>query len=199
MAIAEQTGIGPPGALVHVLLPQTQTHAPIYSDSVGTPLANPTTADPVTGAWSFFADQVQPVYVVYDATLVLPQGSYTPAWTATTADPDIDDGTLTGRYTQTGKWVDFCITLIAGAGTTFGTGDWRFSLPVPALDVTVGRVLAHAYVESAGSGFVCQASAIDAETLQVLDAATDLPLEPAVPIAWAAGDTLTIAGRYEAA
>lgn len=58
--------------------------------------------------------------------------SFTPAWTATTTNPAIGNGTLTGAYTQVNKLVYAQYTLIIGSTTTFGLGDYRFSFPVTA-------------------------------------------------------------------
>ena len=58
--------------------------------------------------------------------------SYTPTWTATTTNPSIGDGTLSGRYTVIGKLVVLNIRMVAGSTTTFGSGEWNFSLPIAA-------------------------------------------------------------------
>lgn len=58
--------------------------------------------------------------------------AYTPLWTVGGgASPDIGNGTLTGRFLQYGKILEFWIYVRAGSTTTFGTGAnfWRFSLP----------------------------------------------------------------------
>ena len=55
--------------------------------------------------------------------------SYTVAWTASTTNPAIVDGTLLGYYQRMGKSTRAIITMIAGASTTFGSGNWAFSLP----------------------------------------------------------------------
>ncbi|MFI8531809.1 hypothetical protein ACIGMX_16405 [Streptomyces aquilus] len=56
--------------------------------------------------------------------------SYTPTWTSTSTAPAIGNGTLTGRYMKIGRTVIVEINLIAGGTTTFGTGNYSFSLPV---------------------------------------------------------------------
>lgn len=58
--------------------------------------------------------------------------SYTVAWTATTTNPAIGDGALTGRYVRTGAMVHVWLAMVAGSTTTFGSGVWEFSLPVNA-------------------------------------------------------------------
>jgi len=55
--------------------------------------------------------------------------SYTVSWTAATTNPSIGNGTLTGRYVQIGKTVICSISLTMGSTTTYGSGNWSFSLP----------------------------------------------------------------------
>ena len=56
--------------------------------------------------------------------------SYTPSWTATTTNPSIGNGTLSGEYLQIGNIVHVALTMRAGSTTTFGAGEWRFNYPV---------------------------------------------------------------------
>lgn len=58
--------------------------------------------------------------------------SYTPSWTSSGSYPILVDGTLTGFYKQIGKTVFVRVKLTTGTSTVFGTGAWRFSLPVQA-------------------------------------------------------------------
>lgn len=59
-----------------------------------------------------------------------PWAAYTPTWTSTGTAPSIGNGTLSGRHQQIGKTVTFAFNMTAGSTTTFGTGSYRFSLPV---------------------------------------------------------------------
>lgn len=56
--------------------------------------------------------------------------SYTPAWTGSTTNPVIGNGTLVGRYTRVNKLVWFTVHIIAGSTTTFGSGTYNVTLPV---------------------------------------------------------------------
>ncbi|MET9088151.1 hypothetical protein ABZX77_40780 [Streptomyces sp. NPDC004237] len=58
--------------------------------------------------------------------------AYTPVWTSTGTAPAIVNGTLTGRYMKVGRTVTCEINLVAGSSTTFGTGNYSWSLPVTA-------------------------------------------------------------------
>lgn len=61
----------------------------------------------------------------------IPYGAYTVSWTGSVTNPAIGNGTLTGYYAA---FMGFCfvnVRMFAGSTTTFGSGDWRFSLPIP--------------------------------------------------------------------
>jgi hypothetical protein len=58
--------------------------------------------------------------------------AYTPTWTASTTNPVLNDGTLTGRYMKVGRTVYAEVVLTCGSSTTYGTGAWSFSLPATA-------------------------------------------------------------------
>jgi hypothetical protein len=70
------------------------------------------------------------------ASDALAWSTYTPAWTALTTNPVIGDGTITGRYKQIGKTTFLYVKIAMGSTTTYGTGDWRISLPVNAYDTS---------------------------------------------------------------
>lgn len=60
--------------------------------------------------------------------------TFTPSWTASVTNPVIANGTLTGawRYLDT-RSVMVWFVIRPGSSTTFGSGGYRVSLPVPAL------------------------------------------------------------------
>lgn len=55
--------------------------------------------------------------------------TYVPAWTAAGTAPDIGNGTITGKYIVFGKLIHVYISVTFGTTTTYGTNEWRFSLP----------------------------------------------------------------------
>lgn len=55
--------------------------------------------------------------------------TYTPVWTASTTNPVLGNGTLTGRYSKFGRDVRFHINLVCGSTTTYGSGSYSFTLP----------------------------------------------------------------------
>jgi len=58
--------------------------------------------------------------------------TYTPTWTAATANPTLNNGTLSGMYFRINKLVFVQIFLVFGSTTTTGTGVYRWALPVTA-------------------------------------------------------------------
>ncbi len=127
---------------------------------------------------------------------------YTSVWSAVTNPVALGNGSLKGKYVQRGKLVRAKISFTAGSTTTFGTGGWRFSLPVPAkiggtediADLGIAR-LSDASPVTTRIAVVRVASstlfALDTEGLGGVDFDT--------PWVWANGDSLILAITYEAA
>ena len=62
--------------------------------------------------------------------------TYSPSWTASTTNPVIGNGTITGRYKAIGKTVFVFVKINMGSSTTYGSGQWRISLPVDAFSAS---------------------------------------------------------------
>ena len=129
--------------------------------------------------------------------------SWTPTWTGSTGNPVLGNGTLVGRYLETAEWVYFFIHLTMGGTTTYGTGTWRFDLPVnsAARPWTFEGI---AIDSSASNDFhaLFRRSAAD-EVSGRCDATTAgnamRAITSANPFTWATGDELYIAGAYQKA
>lgn len=125
---------------------------------------------------------------------------WTPSWTASTSNPALGNGALTGRYRQVGKTVFFNLLLVAGSTTTFGTGFWQFSLPVEAV---LGFAAACSLRDvSALTNYpaVADGRPDDQPTgLLRIGERTGNGVTNLAPFTWAANDTLKISGVYEAA
>ncbi len=67
--------------------------------------------------------------------------SYTPTWTSSGTAPSLGNGTLTGAYTQIGKLVEARIAITFGSTTTYGTGNFYFSLPVTAKAISSANAM----------------------------------------------------------
>lgn len=126
-----------------------------------------------------------------------PWTSYTPTWTATTTNPTIGNGTLHGFYVAAGKLILGRFVLIFGSTTTVGSGSYRFTLPVTALDP--GQILPIGTVDTQDS------STGDHTTLYalMLTTTTFSINSPVVkhnsPYAWGTGDHISGTFYYEAA
>jgi hypothetical protein len=129
---------------------------------------------------------------------VSPAGiAYTPTWTATTTNPTLGDGTLTGRYMQVGKWVDFQIRLVFGATTAVGSGAYLFGFPVVMRSVPTQPVCTVVIRQSATSAHKIRWGYMNTTSNCVLRDQDGASVTPSSPYVWASGDSITIAGRYE--
>jgi hypothetical protein len=128
----------------------------------------------------------------------IPITSYTPSWTAATANPDIGNGTITGRYSKRGNWVHASVKIVMGNTTTFGTGAWRISLPfVPSSDIPQEGT---AQILDSGTGFyVGAAKTFNDGTARCQVFSGDNSgnaLTSAIPFTWAASDELNLTIIY---
>lgn len=125
--------------------------------------------------------------------------SYTPTWTGTT-NPALGNGTIASAYMQAGKFVNFRIRIVMGSTTTYGTGGWLLTLPVASAvgfnNVLDCSVLLHD--TSAGARYMRSAYLNSATQLALADDGGIL-VSGTAPFTWATGDSLSIAGSYEAA
>ncbi|TCJ23016.1 hypothetical protein [Nocardioides jejuensis] len=129
--------------------------------------------------------------------------AFTPSWTGSSSNPAIVNGTIAGGYMQVGKTVHFWIEITMGTSTTYGTGNWQLTLPVPeaahrwlftgnARDTSAVATFP-LFAERTGSNLL---------TLRALPTTAGnayVPATSAVPFTWASADVLTISGTYEAA
>ncbi|MER7807929.1 hypothetical protein [Streptomyces sp900116325] len=87
---------------------------------------------------------------------------YTPAWTAATTNPVLGNGSLTGQYIKIGRTCTATVILTMGSTTTYGSGNYSFSLPFQAAAATVSYLgtarlgaariwLGHVVVSSGGT------------------------------------------------
>ncbi|PJN24068.1 hypothetical protein [Kitasatospora sp. CB02891] len=135
--------------------------------------------------------------------------AYTPTWTASVTNPVVGaGGSLTGRYTVIGKSVTVLISLLAGSATTYGNGEWAFSLPFAAANIgTAARQwLGAALGIVPGSAYWPGTSQVESNTsvvraLSPMTAAgsANARWAAAVPQTWASGHQLNIEITYEAA
>ncbi|MFF9199954.1 hypothetical protein ACF09L_32585 [Streptomyces sp. NPDC014779] len=78
---------------------------------------------------------LQPGSRITAARLAQISGIWTPyavAWTATTTNPAIGNGILEGKYALVGGLCVVRVNVAMGSSTTYGSGQYQFSLPFPA-------------------------------------------------------------------
>lgn len=129
-----------------------------------------------------------------------PWQSYTPQWLASTTNPAIVNGTIAGNYMQAGKLVLFRIRLVMGSTTTYGTGVYSFTLPVPAVVGLDNAIDCSVFLRdvSVGTRATRLAYLNNSTALVPVDAA-GAQLGPSAPWTWQVGDIISITGSYEAA
>jgi hypothetical protein len=128
--------------------------------------------------------------------------TYAVAWTASTTNPSIGDGTLTGRYKQIGKTTFVYVKMQAGSSTTFGSGSWRFSLPVNT-NASTYAILPMTMLDNGSSwyqGLAYTEYEGDASYVTPVwnrGATGSIPVNATTPYTWVATDSLTFSGSYE--
>lgn len=128
--------------------------------------------------------------------------AFTPTWTATTTNPTLGNGTLTGAYVQIGKTVHYRIRVRFGSTSIRGSGSYRFTLPVTATAIHTGggdfMGYAVLYDDSAGSRWGRHVYSFSNSIIgfgsEVSSSVTD-----SSPALWGSPDGFSISGTYEAA
>lgn len=126
--------------------------------------------------------------------------SYSPAWTATTTDPTIGNGSITGAYQELGQTVNVRIKVTVGSTTTAGSGVYRLSLPfAPKVDQIISGVYSD---QSAGPQLFPLAmrfilAATTGDNMRVAVAGNAAAWGATVPVAPANGDVIMFTGCYE--
>lgn len=125
--------------------------------------------------------------------------AYTPTWTG---GGSLGNGTLTGRYRQTGKRLKIAVRLIWGSTSTPGTGDWNFSLPAgftAASDVV--QVVAGSTLDASLSTFYSTNARINPGGGGFAVNGNDSGFQQGAgrPITWATSDEVNFSGEIETA
>lgn len=126
--------------------------------------------------------------------------AFTPTWTGASSNPAIGNGSLQGAYKQTGRIMNFRMSMIAGSTTTFGSGAWSFALP-SAFPV-LGNTCASAFAEDSSTsnrygGAAWLEPSVDTVYRIALGSGGNVGVSSTVPFTWATGDVLLITGAYE--
>lgn len=126
--------------------------------------------------------------------------SWVPTWTNFT----VGNAVVSYKYIQTGKMVDFLMTVVLGTTSAMST-DPTFTLPVTAASSYTTSVKLgdwHTFIASEFYGVVLVSSTTIGRMYVYNAAATSLTsasITSTVPGTWTTGTPLAISGRYEAA
>lgn len=131
--------------------------------------------------------------------------TYTAAWTATTTNPTIGNGSIDAAYMRIGKTIHFRIAVTAGSTSTFGSGAYSLGLPVAAGGT--GRYLMAGTARDDSASVDYQMTGIVAASTGTVSLRCDsttagnpmAQVSGTTPFTLAVNDVLTIAGTYEAA
>jgi hypothetical protein len=126
--------------------------------------------------------------------------SYTPQWTTNGTQPVLGNGTLVGYYKLIGKTCFVRTKLVAGSTTTFGSGQFEFSLPfsasadwaitIPCIINNPGYGTKIGMLNGSFGGFTNKASIIDSNGSYVT---------PSSPATFQDGHGVQFNGSYEIA
>jgi hypothetical protein len=130
--------------------------------------------------------------------------TYTPTWTGATTNPVLGNGTIAGRYKLIGdKTCHVQIKLTMGTTTTYGSGNWLFSLPSGTNQETAALFpigVAMAQDASAGPARYTGTVEVSSSTaVLVMNNATGAGMTATVPFTWASTDVLYFSFMYELA
>lgn len=129
--------------------------------------------------------------------------SYTPTWTAST-NPVLGNGTLIGRYLKVGRTCTLHINLTTGSTTTYGSGNYAWSLPFASANAGC-TYIGHAHLLSGSTRwmgqFVISPASTSASPFFPANSTTTTAafMQPTVPVTLASGHQLRITIQYETA
>ena len=129
--------------------------------------------------------------------------TYTPAWTSSSTAPAIGNGTLTGRHMKLGRIVICHINLTTGSTTTYGSGNYSFSLPFTSANAgatIIGNVQFLGTDRWAGHMVIGNSATTTSPFISSSSTNTRLGwMSPTLPETLAAGAQVRMTFLYEAA
>lgn len=121
-------------------------------------------------------------------------------WTSTGTQPAIGNGLVAARYDREGSLLTFRFTLQAGSTTTYGTGNYVFTLPISINSTTELAQVGAAWLLIPGSGFfACVARVIPGTNTVMVYATNGNNVGPTVPATWVSGTQLEFQVKCNAA
>jgi hypothetical protein len=177
----------------------------IRKGNLGVGTANPSAKVEVVGSTLLPGSlTVTGSVTINDSDITSAWTSYTPVWTASSINPSIGNGTITGNYKVIGKTCFVRGNLVIGSTSTFGTGEWYVSMPFDAVDADTiqiavsildnGTAWYNAVLNGARAGFNYKAP------LQYQGGAgTALDVNATQPFTWTNSDRFLWNGSFEIA
>ena len=127
--------------------------------------------------------------------------SWTPVWSASTTNPVIGNGFIGGSYCRINKTVIADGYVIAGSTTTFGTGNYRISVPISPM-ISSNGLIGYATLFDASAGYISYAGVASQNSTSLVEfrlgAASNL-FGPTVPVTMANADQFRFQLIYQAA
>lgn len=119
------------------------------------------------------------------------------AWTASSVNPAVGNGTLSAHYARVGSTIHYKGVIAPGSTTTYGTGYWIVSMPVAA---TLGnRNVGFAGLHDSSTSGNDRAGALELLSSTTFRVVANGRVDSATPFTWASGDSLQWSMTYEAA
>lgn len=126
--------------------------------------------------------------------------SWTPTWTNVT----IGNATVVAKYVQTGKTVDFLLSVVWGS-TTSASGQFTYSLPVTtSANYAIRHAIGLCLLFDTSAGLTNQSvtrwvGTTTGDIVYIAGTLAQTNTSSTAPWTWATGDTIQISGTYEAA
>lgn len=155
---------------------------------------NPATGGTPTAAWG---DILNANFAELGAAWT----AFTPAMTFSGGGSlTIGNGTIAGAYRQIGKTLDVNISLVVGSTTSFGTNDWRFTLP-NSLTSAARRQCGSAFGNDVGTAFRTGVAWVEPSTtyIAIVSHGAATAWSTTAPHTWANTDQLAISATIEVA
>jgi hypothetical protein len=114
----------------------------------------------------------------------------------------IGNGTITGRYKAIGKTVFVFVKINMGTTTTYGTGQWRISLPVDAFSAS-SAIFPTVFLDNGNNWFQGTSYTEYGGSVSYVVPVWDrgltgsAPADSATPFTWGSTDSFSFAGSYE--
>ena len=123
--------------------------------------------------------------------------AYTPVWDQGTTSPTLNNGTISGYFSISGKTVIFNIALVLGSTTSMGTGEFSLSVPLMGANFVQGGI--SGLIRDSGTLWYRITSYLGAEgtaLTRIVGTENAVSTRETIPMTWANEDSLHLGGSY---